>query len=437
MLNQRSASQFYFGWIVVGLAFLSIAFWFGVRTSFSVFYVTFSSVFPWREAPLAGVQAMALVASMVSSPLIGALIDRYSPRRILIPCVLIASAGLALCATISTLFEFYLYYGIIVGSAATAVGVVGYSVVLRHWFRKRLGFASGFAVSGMGGGMLVFVPLVEYGIATWGWRNAFLLLAGFGAMGLFPATLFLLRDKSPEANTGKIIEKDPVGPENDAVAVKPARISLLRDRLLLTTVTSKIFWHFALFSFFASVGVYIILVHSVKFLVEKGTEGMVAAVLFGLLGAISSVFRIVWGWLSDRMGREMTYTFGCASACIGIIGLLLYDWFGAAVAACWFTGFFGIGWGATAPLVMASSADIFDGRQYGFVFGLVQAVINLAGAIGAWLGGAIFGHYQSYTIAFVLSIAFLSMSCLFIWMAAPRKKYRAEWHPAKNRKALG
>ena len=71
--------------------------------------------------------------------------------------------------------------------------------------------------------------------------------------------------------------------------------------------------------------------------------------------------------------------------------------------------------------------DIFDGRRYGFIFGLVQAVINLAGAVGAWLGGALFERYQSYDTAFLLSVAAWVLSCLFIWMAAPRKKFKAAW----------
>jgi MFS family permease len=436
MLNHHGFFRFYYGWIIVGLAFCSISLWFGIRTSFSVFYVTFLSAFTWAEGPLAGVQAIALMAAMVSSPLIGTLIDRYGARRILLPCVLIASVGLALCSTLSTLFEFYLYYGIVTGSTITAAGVVGYSVILRKWFREKLGLASGFAVSGMGMGMLVFVPLVQYSIAIWGWRKAFLLLATFGAMGLFPATLFLLREKAPKAHSVKGVDKKNSEHGNDANKIKAPLDALSEDQSFHKTVTGKVFWHFVLFSFFSSIGVYIILVHSVKFLVDSDMEGMTAAFLFALVGAISSIFRIVWGWLSDRLGREKTYTFGCASVCIGIGGLLLYDWFGLTVFTYWFTLFFGIGWGVTAPSVMAASADIFGGRQYGLIIGIVQAAINLAGAIGAWFGGMIYGHYQSYTIAFLLSITFLVMSCLFMWMAAPRKMYKALWQINKLERSL-
>ena len=177
-----------------------------------------------------------------------------------------------------------------------------------------------------------------------------------------------------------------------------------------------------LFAFFASVGVYIILVHSVIFLVDRGTDAMLAAMVLAVVGAISSAFRILWGWLSDKIGREPAYFLGIFSACLGIGGLLLRDMTGSAVFTYGFALFFGIGWGVTAPSIMASSADIFHGRQYGFIFGLVQAVINLAGALGAWLGSAVYENYQGYAPAFWLAIVALGLSCVFIWKAAPRKK---------------
>lgn len=208
---------FYYGWVIVGLAFCSLAFWFGLRTSFSVFYVALGAEFPWRPGALAGAQSTALIASMASAPLLGAMLDRFGPRKVIIPGILILTAGLALCATISSLAEFYFYYGVIAGSAVTAVGVVTYSAVLRHWFLEKRGFASGIAVSGMGFGMLVFVPMAQYTISVWGWRNAFLFLSALSGLFLLPATIAFLRHKPvPEA----------VAPGAGQPAGRTARITL-------------------------------------------------------------------------------------------------------------------------------------------------------------------------------------------------------------------
>ena len=421
MGNSRHDERFYYGWVVVGLAFCSLGFWFGIRTSFSVFYVVLGSEFLWAPAALAGAQSASLSAAMISAPVIGALLDRLGPRKVILSGILITSAGLALSSIISSLFEFYIYYGVIAGSAAMSFSVLSYSAVLRHWFQTKRGVASGIAVSGMGVGMLFFVPMVQYGISNWGWRYSFLFLSAFGVLCLFPATLFFLRDK-PTNNHDKAISSNPDGMLPPPARKRHGAEKGFQNATIIDIVRQAVFWNFILFAFFASVGVYIILVHSVKFLVDKGTDAMLAAVVLAFVGLISSVFRIFWGWLSDRSGRALTYTMGSLCACLGIGCLMLRGVSEWSFLTYLFALFFGIGWGATAPLVMASSADIFDGSRYGFIFGLVQGIINLAGAVGAWLGGFFFGRYHSYEAAFSLALVSFLLSCVFMWKASPGKK---------------
>ena len=427
MINPPSRSHIYYGWVIVGLAFCSLAFWFGVRISFSVFYVALSSEFPWTPGALAGAQSTALIAATVTAPMLGAAIDRFGPRKVILPGILLSAAGLALSATATSLFQFYLFYGVITGTAVTAIGIVTYSAVLRYWFKRKRGLASGITVSGMGVGILVFVPLAQCVISLWGWRGAFLALSGFAGLVLFPASAWLLRQTPGEV--GQTIDgvRGATAPPSDGVSLcQPAEPSK-PERSLSAAMKQGTFWYFISFSFFASVGVYIVLVHSVKFLIEQGTGAMVAATVMAVTGAISAAFRIIWGWMSDRMGREETYSIGSITACIGIGSLLLCKTTGAPSAVYLFPVLFGIGWGVTAPSIMAASVDIFDGRQFGVIFGVIQGVINLGGALGAWLGGAIFGQYQSYFGAFCVAIIALALSCMFIWKAAPRKTLKLEW----------
>jgi predicted MFS family arabinose efflux permease len=69
----------------------------------------------------------------------------------------------------------------------------------------------------------------------------------------------------------------------------------------------------------------------------------------------------------------------------------------------------------------------YSGSQcqiFGLIYGFVEAGIGIAGALGAWVAGIIFDRNQSYKMAFVLAIIVLLLSCLFIWLAAPRKARR-------------
>jgi MFS family permease len=84
------------------------------------------------------------------APLVGTLIDRLGPRRVVIPGILVLACGLVLCSSIKTLNLFYLFYGVVMGSGITCIGIITYSAILAHWFEKKRGLASGIAVSGMG-----------------------------------------------------------------------------------------------------------------------------------------------------------------------------------------------------------------------------------------------------------------------------------------------
>lgn len=413
------AVGFYYGWIIVTVALISMAFWMGIRTGFSVFYVALLEEFSWNRADSAGVQSMALMTYTILAPLTGGLIDRIGPRRVVVPGILILTIGLALCSTIDRLSQFYIYYGVVMGAGITSIGIVSYSAVLAHWFEKRRGFASGIAVSGMGLGTFLLVPISQNYISMWGWRTTFVITAGLVLITLLPINALLLKHKPQE------VDQFPDGIQPSA---QPVETSVKReseapktDWTLKRAVGSGRFWALILFPFFGIIGIYVILVHNVKFLVDQGIDKMTAAFIFGMVGVISSIFRIFWGWLSDRIGRELTYTLGITCACIGVGALLLFEIYKTGLFAVGYFIFFGMGWGVTAPMFMSASADLFKGRIFGLIYGFVEAGIGIAGAIGAWGAGFIFDQTQSYRLAFILVIVAFILSCFFIWLAAPRK----------------
>ena len=141
---------FYYGWIIVGLALLSMGFWAGIRTTFAVFYVALLEEFSWSRGGAAGVQSLSYVIYIILAPLAGGLIDRLGPRRVILPGILLLSVGLVLSAFTKSLLQFYLFYGVIVAAGVTFISIAAYSPILAFWFEKNRGVASGFAASGMG-----------------------------------------------------------------------------------------------------------------------------------------------------------------------------------------------------------------------------------------------------------------------------------------------
>ena len=412
--------RIYYGWIIVGVGLISMAFWLGIRSSFSVFYVALLEEFPWSRAGSAGVLSMALITYTILAPLAGGLIDRFGPRRIIVPGVLILAMGLVCCATIDTLLQFYLLYGIFMGTGITAIGIVSYSAILAHWFERKRGLASGIAVSGMGLGTFVLVPLSQHFISMWGWRTTFVITGVLVIIILLPLNAIFLRHKPEELGLFPDGLAGVLKETNTAPNI-PKKQRAESEWTVQEALLSVRFWALFAFSFFSIVGIYLILVHNVKFMVDQGIPKMRAAFFFAMVGVISSIFRVFWGWLSDRIGREITFTIGISCGSIGVLCLLLIEVTGRTGFAYGFSLLFGMGWGVTAPMYMAVSADLFKGKIFGLIYGMVEAGIGLAGAIGAWIAGFIYDQTQSYFWAFVLVIVVLVVSSILVWLAAPRK----------------
>ena len=411
---------FYYGWIIVAVSLISMAFWFGVRSSFSVFYVALLEDFAWNRGESAGVQSMAMISYTILAPLVGGLIDRFGPRRVILPGILLLSLGLVLCATIETLTQFYFFYGVLVGSGVTCIGVVSYTAILAHWFEKKRGLASGIAVSGVGLGICFWVPLSQYFITTLGWLSTFMVFGVLVIIILFPLNTIFLRHKPQELGQ----RVDGVNGEehrNEAYSSPTDSSMAANDWTISKTLRSGRFWALMTFTFLSVFGMYVIVVHNIKFLVDQGIDKMEAAFIFAMVGVVSSIFRIFWGWLSDRIGREITFTMGMFFGCMGVMSLILFEKMGLKGFVYTFFIFFGIGWGVTAPIIMSVSADIFRGRVFGLTYGIVEGGIGVAGALGAWVPGFLFDRSQSYQSTFILIIILMIISCFFIWLAAPRK----------------
>jgi len=414
------SSKFYYGWIIVAVALISMAFWMGIRTSFSVFYVALLEDFPWNRGGSAGVQSMALITYTCMAPLLGGLIDRFGPRRVITPGILILAVGLMLCSKIEFLSQFYIFYGVVAGTGISCIGIISYSAILAHWFEKKRGLASGIAVSGMGLGTFVLVPMSQSLISMWGWRMTFIITGCLVLIILVPANALFLRHKPRELGQYPDGSTPSDSNQRNHSQDRPGNTQD-NDWTLRKAAHTLRFWSLVIFPFFGFIAVFIIVVHQVRFLVDQGIDKMTAAFIFAMLGIVSSIFRVFWGWLSDRISRELIYTLGIACGCLGAVSLLLFENHGSVFFTYSFCVLFGMGWGVTAPMFMAVAADLFKGRIFGLIYGFVEAGIGIAGAIGAWIAGFIFDKTQSYQLAFILVIVTFLLSCVFCWLAAPRK----------------
>ncbi len=416
---------FYYGWVVVGLAMVSMAFWFGLRTSFSLFFAVLIDQFHWSRAEAAGVQSLAMFIYMIMAPIVGTLVDRIGPRKVILPGTILMGLGLILCTQIQTLGQFYLFFGVIVGIGVTCLSIAPFAIILAHWFIRYRGKAYGLASVGIGCGTLIFIPFIQYLISFHSWQFAFLI---FGLLVLIiplPLNGFLLKHKPQEVGClpdGILILPDP---EMDPQQSKKREMfngpPPRKEPPVMELLKTVRFWALLLFPACTGCSVYILIVHSVKCMVDLGVDKLWAASLFAASAAVSSVFRFFWGWLSDRIGREITFTLGGVCFSSGILFLLLFQYFPSFILLYLFALIFGAGWGVTSPMFMAIAADLYHGEKFGTIYGLVEGVIGIGAAFGSWVAGFIFDQTQNYFWAFILAILLNLISVCLAWVAAPRK----------------
>ena len=416
--------RLYYGWIIVAVALVSMAFWFGFRSMFAVFMVALVEQFGWGRAEVSGVQSLAMVAYIVAAPLAGNLVDRYGPRRAILFGIIMLTAGIALCATMNRLLEFYLYFGVMGGAGVAFISLAAYTAIIPHWFEKKRGMASGIASSGMGLGVVIFAPVSQGVISLWGWQIGFLSMAILTAVVLLPLNGLLLRHKPEDMGYAGPDGQLAAGPATDRPG-NPGTMPDLppqpkADWTLRAAMGTVNFWALMTFPLLNMVGTYIVLVHFVGFLVNQGIDKMVAASAFALLGVFATSSRVVWGAVSDRLGREKAYGLGMLSYCASFFCLFQFQQTGATWFIYLFVVLAGVGWGSGAPIFMASAADLFHGPAIGTIYGLLEGGVGIGGAFGAFIGGLIFDLSGSYMSAFGVAAIAVLLAGALIWVAAPR-----------------
>jgi sugar phosphate permease len=197
-VDEESSIQ-YPGWGVLAAAFTGVMVSFApiVPYTFSLFLDPLHAAFGWKREAMGGAFALAAITVALVSPLIGLLLDRFPPRRIILPGILVFAIALAMLSRLTPhIVQFYLTF-FVLGLVANATAQFAYARTVLTWFTSHRGFALALLLTGSGVGSILIPPLTVWMIQHHGWRSAFLLLGGTALLG-FPLTAFLVRNR-PEA----------------------------------------------------------------------------------------------------------------------------------------------------------------------------------------------------------------------------------------------
>lgn len=406
-----------FGWFIVGFSFITLALVYGIYYSFSVFFVALLKEFGWNRATGAGAFSLFMIVNSLTAPFIGKMVSSTHPKRVMIGGMILLGMGLMLSSLTQMWWQFYLFFSFITAIGLGATGWLPNVVIVQNWFKEKRGLAIGIISAGVGVGILVCVPSAQYLILQFGWRIAYRIMAIFIPLVVISMAIVFLRN--PPSSAQKLgkeishkIEKDPS---------KTYGKWYPKSWTVAQAVRTKVFWLLGFSFFLANLITQALFTHQVAFFVDCGLEALLASYIVGMIGIVSLGGKILWGTLSDRIGREITYTMGITCTILGILWLILFNHSPLAALPYLYAFFFGMGYAVHAALPPLIVADFFEGRGYGGIFGLHMIFIGIGGAFGAWFAGFLHDRFGSYLPLFIITILCAFFSCLNIWWAGPKR----------------
>ena len=413
--------RLFYGWKIVGVSFVTLSVSMGIWYSFSVFFIALLKEFGWSRAATAGVFSLFTMVHYGAGFVTGSLLDRFGARRVIPFGSVLVVIGLLASSQIGALWHLYICYSIVTAMGFCSIGFLSHSMLLPNWFSKKRGLAMGIAMAGIGVGMFAVVPATQALISHFGWRAAYCALAAIVLVVVIPINAILQRrnpeeiGELPDGEIKPILSsEDPIQRDQNPLDPDP----LLTGRTLRDTARTGRFWLLSVTFFFTAMAIQGTLIHQVAHVVDKGFSAEIGSFFFGLSGIMGSVGKILFGHLSDKLGREKAFAVSIGCAFLGVLSLMAlqqkYGWllYGYAI-------FFGLGYGSVAPIYPARAADLFHGPEFGKIYGLLAMAGGLGGALGAWLSGMIFDVTGSYHFPFVITLVILIVIVILFWFTSP------------------
>lgn len=391
-MTKDTNSKIFYGHIIVVASSFILVIMHGIHSTYGVFFNSLQKEFSSDRATIAGANSLAFFLEGLFAVALGKLTDRFGPRTVIATSGLIFGFGYFLMSRVSSLWQLYLFYPLIVGIGASSGNVSLLSTVTR-WFVKRRGLMSSIVKVGTGAGIFIMPLVASWLILSYGWRNAYLVLSIVGVVGIVAVAQFLRRDPGQ-------MGLQPYGmfDANGNISELTASVQLsLRD-----AIRTRQFWAVSAVYFIAWYATQSVMIHIVPYAIDSGIAVAPAASIVAVVGAVSIAGRLAMGSIGDKVGnrRALIVCFMVLIVALSWLQLanglwMLYLF--AVVYGFAHGGFFAV----MSPLV----AELFGTMSHGVNLGMVLFLGQIGGAIGPVVTGRIFDVARSYQLAFLILIA--------------------------------
>ena len=403
--TEKRAPRFFYGYVVAIAAFFIMTIMWGTLYSFGVFLKPVSVEFGWTRIMASGAYSLYMILHGFFHIVMGKINDRYGPRVVLSVCGFFLGLGFLLLSNVSTIWQLYLFYGVLISIGMGGAFVPILSTVAR-WFVRRRGLLTGIVSSGVSAGIMIMPPISRLLISTYGWRFSYFIVGIVSLVSVVLAAQFLKRDPG---QMGLL-------PDGDNEMKLEGRVSGDGGFTLPEAFHSKQLWTVCAIYFCFGIFVQTIMVHIVPHATDLGTSAIVAASILAVAGGVGIIGRIGLGSAADRIGKKMT---------------LLIVFFLILAASTWlilsketwmlflFAAVFGLAYGAGDTLISPLLAELFGLKSHGEILGIVAFLATVGGAIGPLLTGYIFDMTSSYQIGFLILVGLGAIGLILVFLLKP------------------
>jgi MFS family permease len=404
--TENESSIHYAGWSVAAAALVGVMTSFApiVPYTFSLFLNPLHAAFGWKREAIGGTFALAAITVALVSPGIGALLDRFAPRRIILPSILIFAFALASLSKLGPhISQFYLSF-FVLGMVANGTAQFAYTRTMLTWFRKRRGFALALILTGSGVGSIFIPPITQWMIEHHGWRSAYLLLGCIALLG-FPLTALLVRNRPVAEIRG------------DSVPTSGVTVG--------AALCSVAFWVMAVITVLSAFSENGLVTNMGAILVEHGVTAQCAALALSVRGGSGIVGRLCVGFLIDRFSPQRMQTFILILAALGtlIVGLA-----GTTTTALLGSALLGIGLGSEADVAPYLLARYFGRKHFSVLYGLTWTAYAVGGGAGPVVIGHLYDRAGSYQPQFIVGFAAVAFaaSAVSLLLRSDQKRAASE-----------
>jgi MFS family permease len=316
--------------------------------------------------------------------------------------------GLALASHATSLLQFQLTYGVMVGLAGGAF-FAPMIAAATDWFEDNRSLAVSLVSAGMGVAPMTISPLAGWLISSYDWRTAMMTIGILAWVLLIPAALLVRRPFAKASTASNPVAAVSEGSASALEAFRSPQFVVLAATFFLCCAahSGPIF-------------------HMVSYAIGCGIAPLAAVSIYSVEGLSGLGGRVLLGLLADRLGAKRALIGGLLVQAAAIASYLMVNRLGEFYTL---SVVFGAAYGGVMPLYAVLARESFGQRIMGTVFGAMTMVSSIGMAFGPWAGGTIFDAYNSYAWLFIgaSSLALGAVAVCMVFAARPQAQVL---HPA-------